>query len=141
MKKQNNAIASKIDEKKEEITSINLSKFKEKLENVQLKEKRNRETIYVYPDDFSKSDINSEKGKKFRNSLRSKMKKFANNIFYFSKINEIEKLKAEIGLFEDYYKRFFRINDFSLNSLSQSKDAGKERDFQLMLDIIKEVKK
>lgn len=139
MKKQNNAIASKIEEKKENLTIVNLSKFAKELENVQLKQKRERETIYVYPESFSKSDVNSEKGKKFRNGIRSKMKRFANNIFYFAKIQEEDNLKKEIGMFKEFYKSNFRLNDFSLNSISQSKDAGKEKDFSLMLNIIKEI--
>lgn len=141
MKKNANANVKVAKEEKKEIIQINLDKFEKQLENVSIKEIRQRETIYVYPDDFSKSDINSEKGKKYRNSIRNNLKRHCNNILIFAKSKDSEKLQKEIKEFELFYKEKFRLNDFSLSSISQSKDAGKEKDLSLMIEIIKECKK
>lgn len=137
-----NAIVKPIaKEEKKETIKINLDKFAKELEGMQLKEKRTRETIYVYPESFTKSDINSEKGKKYRNSIRNNLKRFSNNICIYAKMKDAEKLGNEVKGFEGFYKEKFRLNDFSLSSISQSKDELKEKDFSLMLEIIKEVKK
>lgn len=122
------------------VVNLQLSQFAKKLESVEVKEKKDKLTIYNYPETFSKTDINSEKGKKFRNSLRSKMQKFANNIFYYAKINDNEKLIAEINSFDAHYKENYRLNDYSLKSVSSSNNEVKAKDIELMLSIIKEVK-
>lgn len=132
-----NASAKK--DNKKNVTVVNLEKFAKQLENVNVKEKKEKETIYIYPADFSHADINAEKGKKHRNKLRSKMQKFANNIFVFTKTNQPEKLKAEINLFFAFYKENYKINDLTLNSISNSKDEQTTKDLSLMLEIIKEV--
>lgn len=134
-----NAKNAKKDESKE-INKINLSKFVSQLSTIELKEKKDKETIYVYPEGSSKEWIQSDKGKKFRNSLRNAMKKFANNILIFAKINDLEKLQGEIKKFDEFYKKNYRINDLSLKSISSSSDPLKERDYSLMIEIIKEVK-
>lgn len=130
---------AKKDESKE-INKINLSKFVSQLSTIELKEKKDKETIYIYPEGSSKEWIGSDKGKKFRNSLRNAMKKFANNILIFAKINDLEKLQGEIKKFDEFYKKNYRINDLSLKSISSSSDPLKERDYSLMIEIIKEVK-
>lgn len=137
----NKVNASTKENAKKEVTKINLSQFADKLKNVELKVKAKKSTIYKYPDTFSENDINSEKGKKFRNSLRTKLKRFSNNIFVFAKINEVEKLNNEVKEFDIFYKENYQINDYSATSISQSKNEVKEQDIVLMLQIIKEVKK
>lgn len=129
------------EEKKSEIVAINLSQFADQLSSMEIKEKKIRETIYIYPESISKSDINGEKGKKFRNGIRNQKKRFCNNILIFAKTNRLDDLKKEIDLFDAFYKGFFRINDYSLASISQSNDPLKERDLNLMIQIIKECKK
>jgi len=131
----------KIEDKKiEGIAKINISKFSDQLSKIELKEKKDKETIYVYPGGSDKEWIGSTKGKKFRNSLRNLMHKHANNILIFAKSNQMEKLQEEIKKFDDFYKKNYRINDLSLKSISSSSDPLKERDFSLMIEIIKEVK-
>lgn len=139
-----NVIASKVIAKenvKGEIKEINLSRFAKDLENVNVSHiKRDRETIYIYPEDMKKEEINNEKGKKFRSSLRAKMQRFSNNCFVFSKQNDIENLKKMIIEFDDFYAKNYRITDYSLKSISSSNDASKNRDLNLLLEIIKEMK-
>lgn len=120
--------------------SINLEKYADQLSGINLKEKKDKESLYLYPDGFLKSDISSEKGKKYRNGLRNKLKKFSNNILIFAKIKDAEKLQKEIADFMIFYKEKFRINDLSLSSISHSKDSAKEKDFSLFLQIVKECK-
>lgn len=128
-----------IDAKKDEIVNINLSKFASELENKGNSHIRNeRETIYVYPSSIPKERINEKEGKQFRGKMRNQIKRFANNIFYESKRNEIENVKAEIAKFDAFYKENYRINDYSLKSLSSSNDEGKNKDIDLLLRIISE---
>lgn len=121
------------------VINLNLSKYAEKLKNVEIKEKKTKDSFYKYPDSFSATDINSDKGKKFRNSLRNKIKKFENNIFVFAKTNQIEKLQSEVKDFNSFYKENYQINDYSLKSISQSNDETKTQSFEMMLSIIKDV--
>lgn len=131
---------SKTETKKDEIVKINLQKFAKELENVNLKEKKVRETIYNYPEGFTKQKINSDEGKKFRNSLRNQLKRICNNILVYAKTNQQDKLVAEIKLFSAFYKKNYQRNDFSITSLSSSKDESKEKDLTLMINIVKEFK-
>lgn len=135
-----NAIANPAKENQKELIKFNLDQFADQLSGMQLKEKKDRETIYLYPEGFSKSDIGSEKGKKYRNSLRNQIKRFSNNILIFAKIKDEEKLKIEIAKFDEFYQKNYRNCDYSLGSISQSKDASKEKDFDLFLQIIKSCK-
>lgn len=123
------------------IASINLSKFADQLSLIALKEKKSKDHIYLYPEGFSKEDLSGEKGKKFRNSIRNKMKTFSNNILLYAKMNRIEDLEKEIASFLPFYKEKFRINDLSIASISSSQDESKIGNFSLMLSIIKECKK
>ena len=148
MKKSNNkqAIANKnvietkqsVNAEENRLIEINLSKFADKLANVDLKQKREKEHLYLYPESFTKEIINGEEGRKYRNRLRSRLKSFANNIFFYAKGENIEALKVEIDKFDSFYKENYRINDYSINSITNSKE--KEKDISFMLEIIKEVK-
>lgn len=148
MKKSTNAkaIANKnvietkesVNVENERLTSINLSKYSEQLQNVDLKVKKEKDALYNYPSDFSKEDINGEKGKRFRQSCRNKIKTFSNNIFFYTKSENVEALKSEITKFNDYYKLHYSLNDYSVNSLSRSKE---DKHIELMLNIIKDVLK
>lgn len=120
--------------------SLNLEKYADQLSGMQLKEKKIRETIYIYPDGWDKSKISSEEGKKFRNSLRNQLRRYSNNILIFAKMKDADKLSAEIKSFLSFYKEKFRNNDLSLSSISQSNDPIKEKDFSLFLQIVKECK-
>lgn len=118
------------------LTSINLSKYAEQLQNVDLKVKKDKDALYTYPSEFSKEDINSEKGKRFRATCRNKIKTFSNNIFFYAKGENIEALKTEIQKFTEYYKNHYSVNDYSVNSLTRSKE---DKHIELMLNIIKDV--
>lgn len=138
MKKNQNAqIAQKENASNSKLISANLEKFADQLSGIQLKEKKDRESFYIYPSEFSKSDISSEIGKKWRNNKRSRIAKFCNNILIFAKIKDEGRLQKEIADFMKFYKEFYKINDLSFSSLSHSKDEGKEKNISLALQIIK----
>lgn len=124
--------------KVENLAKFNFDKFADKLANVNLKEKTKRETIYIYPEDMTEADINTDKGKRFRNKLRNEMQRFCNNIFVYAKTKNAESLQSEIEKFKVFYKKNYRINDFSLSSISNTKNEAKEANLKIMLEIIKE---
>lgn len=128
---------------KKKVDTINigatLDKFADKLNDKKIVEKTKKDTIYIYPETLTASDINSEKGKTFRNSLRNKLKRLSNNIFVFAKTKQQEKLIAEVKMFNSFYKESYIKNDFTLASISQSKNGEKTDDMQLMLNIVQDV--
>lgn len=136
-KNQKNAIASEI--KNANLSKINLAQFANQLEGITLKEKRVKETIYIYPESFTKDKINSDEGKKYRNSIRNRLKSLCNNILYSAKCNDAEKLQEYVKQFESFYKDKYRINDYSISSITNSEK--REKDIELMIAIIKEMKK
>lgn len=139
--KKDKSIANEIEiAKKEEkqLSEINLSKFADKLKNVELKAKREKETIYKYPESWNKEKINSEDGKKYRNKIRNQLKSFSNNIFYYAKTEDKQKLISEIEKFELFYANNYRINNYSISSITNSEK--REKDIELMIEIIKSVK-
>lgn len=131
-----------------EVSKVNLSSIADRLEKIEIKDKKVRNTIYIYPDGWTQDKINSVEGKKFRNKLRNKIKFFCNQIFLFSKQisvnpkNEDSKksLQNVVKEFKAFYKSFYKINDFSIESISQAKDE-KTNDIKLMLDILKSLEK
>ena len=128
-------------EKKENLTKINLSKFKNELEKKVLENtKKDKQLLYIYPDELNtKEKINSLLGKKFRQNTRNKLERFSNNIFIYAKTENIESLKKEIEDFKIFYKERFVKNDFTKESLSSS--TKNESDLTLMLNIINEINK
>lgn len=144
MSKTNNA--SK-DAKKEiaspaivDLSKFNLEKFADQLSAISLKEKKNKETIYVYPPEFKKEDIGGEIGKKWRNHQRRKLESLTNNILFFAKGKKMEDLQDAIKKFRSFYKETYRRNDFSIDSLSQSRNDARNAGISLALDIIKSAK-
>lgn len=128
------------------ITNLNLSQFAEKLNSIEVKEKKQKETLYRYPENFSQSDINSEKGKTFRNSLRNKRKRFVNNVLFAAKQMNVKKdadaekaLKDHVNAFNDFYKENYLCNDFSLKSVSASSKDEMNAEIELCLQICKSV--
>jgi len=121
-----------------EVIKLSFNKFAKQLENVkELTEKKQKDLIYKYPENWTQIDI-EQKGKAWRNNKRNLLNTMFNNILVFVKYDRIEDLKNEINKFEAFYKDFYLINNYEVNSLSQSKD--KVETIKLCLDIIKEYK-
>ena len=127
--------------KNESLKKINLNQFKESLEKIEIKERNQKESIYKYPESFNKDMINSDKGKSWRNNKRNQLKSICNNILFYAKGNNQESLLKEISKFNSFYKEFYLKNDYSILSLSSSKEEKKIKDISLSLQIIKECMK
>lgn len=137
--KNQNAEISKTEKKETVLKTINLNKFAEQLKNVpDEKIRADRSLIYKYPETYSKSDINGEKGKKFRSNLRNKLNRFNSNIFTFAKREDVENLKKEVESFDAFYTENYMLQNYEVSSVT-SKTEDKS-DLQLMFDIIKDVK-
>lgn len=130
-------VAKKESKKVDEVTKINFAKFAERLSKVVVSEKKKKEHLYIYPENFTLQMINNEEGKKFRNKKRNIVKRFVANILTYFKTKNIELLKKEISSFQIFYKESYLKNDYSINSISNAKDE-KTSDIVLMLDIVKE---
>lgn len=127
--------------KTETLTTINLSKFADRLNTMALDEKirKDKQLLYKYPETWTKIHINGIEGKKFRQGLRNKLQRISNNIFTYAKQQNLELLQKEVTAFEIFYTENYLLNDFSVKSLS-TRDEMKE-DLQTMLEIIAETKK
>lgn len=125
-----------------EVQQLNLSKFTDLLKNRELTEKKTRETIYIYPENLNTEEKrNSKEGKKFRSNLRRTLEKHCTNILIFVKYAREEDLKKEVKTFGDFYKKFYKTNDFSVNSVSQSNKEERASDLKMMFEIIQTVNK
>lgn len=128
--------------KTKEIAKFNLEQFTDSLKNFEAKATNaKRSILYNYPETFKETDINSVLGKRFRNRLRSKLQNFCNNIFVYAKTNDAEKLQIEVDFFNAFYKENYRINDYTISSLTNSPKEGKNKDLETLLSIVKEVNK
>lgn len=118
---------------------INLDKFANQLESFEGKEKKNkRETIYKYPEDFKKEDVNAEKGKNWRNNKRGRVKRYVGNILLYAKHKRMDDLQKEISEFKAFYSEFYILNDYKIDSISNSNKEKDNEELQLMLDIVKQ---
>lgn len=119
------------------LTTINLSKFA----NLKVSEvvKTQKSTLYNYPENWNALQINAGEGKSFRTKKRNKLMQFANNICVFAKHNRLNDLIEEIKKFDIFYKEIFKLNDYSINSLTHTKEE-KNAFYCDMLEIIKIVK-
>lgn len=136
--KKENASKNQIDaSKKNAIQKINLSSIASKLEGINPSEKRERESIYLYPKEFSKEMISGDKGKSFRNSMRKKRDSLCNNILFFAKGKKDAELKESIAKFNSFYKENYQRNDYAIASLSQKNDDAGNQFIILALEIIK----
>jgi len=134
----------KIESSKIELKKLNLSSFAKELSEIPLKERKERESLYKYPSDFPMQERNSDKGKRFRNSLRSKRDNLMNSINYNAMILQKENskenslaLKNAIAKFDEFYQKNYLKNDYSIESISILSDPIKNKSLILALKIIK----
>lgn len=123
------------------VISVNLAKFAESaaVKNASEKIANQKTTLYNYPENYTQVMINGGEGKTFRSKLRRKVESFANQIFIALRTKDAEKLQTSISAFEVFYKENYKVNDFSLQSISQKKENTES--IVTMLEIIKESKK
>lgn len=131
----------KVAEKKESLSKANLSKFADRIKKFGVTENSvknsQKSLLYNYPIEYTSIQINGQQGKNFRSSLRKKLRNFADQITLSEKMGNKEKKSLEIKNFNSFYKETFKVNDYSLNSITHVKGEISEY-YQLMLDIIKD---
>lgn len=138
-KNANLLLDAAIDKAQTKLTTINFEMFASKVANVADKIKQQKSTLYNYPIEFTAIQINGDEGKKFRSKLRKKLENFCNNISVNYKMQRSEILLENIASFDLFYKENYKTNDYSINSITHTKDE-KNAYISTTLDIIKLVK-
>jgi hypothetical protein len=122
---------------KNAVTEINLTAITDKLKNREFTEKKQRNVIYNYPDNLkTEKERNSKEGKKFRSSLRRNLERITTNILLHTKYNRTEDLKIGVNEFIAFYKKNYTINDFTIDSLTQSNKDDRREDLKMCLEIV-----
>lgn len=118
---QNKIESAKKQTANKNLANVNLSKVLDKFKNVKANESITvkKETVYIYPETFTQNEINTQKGRGFRASKRNILLRFANNIKLFADKNRIEDLINEIKLFKIEYKNTYRLNNFTVESVTR----------------------
>lgn len=135
-----NSVTKNVTDKKEsaKLQKINFDKFANIANKItESAITTQKSLLYIYPENWTKQDINNPKlGKSFRNDKRKKLQNFANLILLAYQKKNVELMKVEIEKFKVFYKEFFRINDFSINSVTHQKD---NETINAMIQIVKEM--
>lgn len=118
------------------VSELNLSMFTDKLKNVELKEVKEKENLYVYPDHLKGDLKNSKEGKTFRRKLRTSIEKVCTDVLLHTKYARTEDLKNAVKSFNEIYKLNYRINNYKLESLSHSADIKTQNLIIAALEII-----
>lgn len=129
---------------KKEAETKNLSKFADRMKNFSVNENNagsgQRALLYFYPENWNSMNISGKEGKQFRTKLRNSLIKNFNLIFVKERTGQTAERNAAIKEFLQFYKKNYRINDFSLGSLSHVTDEAKKSFYTLCFDIIKDSK-
>jgi hypothetical protein len=124
------------------VKNLNLEALKNKVQNIEITEKKTRENLYNYPDNLkTEKERNGKEGKAFRSKLRKRRDNFCDKIRIHLKYDRLEDLKTAISEFKLFYKENYRINDFSVGSVSQSNKDEKAEALKDMFAIILEMDK
>lgn len=127
--------------KKEVVLSkLNLSMFESKLKNVPENVTAQKSILYNYPENWGSLQINGQIGKNWRTARRRELANFCAIIQLRSKHKQFDTLIEKVNEFKKFYKTYFRVNDFSLQSVTHTKEE-KAADINFALDIVKEVLK
>lgn len=115
-----------VNAKNEKLSKINFDKFTTKVYNVSEKSSSQRATLYNYPENFGAMQINGIEGRNFRGKLRRELQTICNAIYLSKKSKDGEKFVSAVNSFMKFYKTNFKLNDFSINSITNTKDEKQE---------------
>jgi hypothetical protein len=95
-----------------------------------ISERENKISFYLYPEKTesgkkfagNKEVISGIEGKNWRDKRRKELDRFGNDFLIFLMEKENEKMKDLKNRFVKHYKMYYRINDFSLASVSNRSD-------------------
>lgn len=128
------------------IVNVNLDSFAKRLSTITGSNTKTKDSIYNYPNDFTSIDISSKKGKSFRVKRRNQFEQIVNAFLHLQKQKELKTISANIfadstkeivSLFADTYKEYYRVNDYSFASVSQSNNEGKKTEILSFLSFCK----
>lgn len=128
------------------IVSINLDSVRKQLSNIVGTSVNTKDSIYVYPNNLTAIDISGKKGKSFRVKMRKNFEDIVNAFTIVKKQKETkaisekdftENCKQLKDLFVKIYKENYRVNDFSLASVTQSNNEGKKAEILNFLNFCK----
>jgi len=128
---------------KKNAASFNLSSsLMKKLSGMKIKEispmQEKKDFIYIYPENWGKNEISGLIGKNHRGGLRRKLMNLISLIILFASKKRIEDLQEKIKEFNDFYKKNYRINDYSISSISQKINEEDLKNISIAMEIIKE---
>lgn len=128
------------------IVNVNLDSFAKRLSTITGSNTKTKDSIYNYPNDFTSIDISSKMGKSFRVKRRNQFEQIVNAFLHLQKQKELKTISANIfadstkeivSLFADTYKEYYRVNDYSFASVSQSNNEGKKTEILSFLSFCK----
>lgn len=128
------------------IVAINIDSVAKRLSNIVGVNQKTKDSIYVYPNDFTAIDISSKKGKSFRVKRRGQFETIVNAFLQIKKQKELKQISNETfaksakeitELFADIYKEYYRVNDYSFQSVSQSNNEDKKAEILSFLSFCK----
>lgn len=125
---------------KKEIDSINFDKVKVEIskgnKSLITKERKITSKKDLYK---GTSELGEEEKKKHRGKIRRTLHKFVNDILGKDRSNE-EREKS-VKLFLKFYKENWKVNDFKIESFTQSQNKADIKDYSEMLKYIQSVLK
>jgi len=151
LKEQNNVLKSTSNLSleqvlKKKIDALNKLKIVSKVKEKSIKGVRNHDDMFHYTflfklKDIDYSTIDKDTFKRVGNRIRTKVRKqrnsFANNIILYKNNKDIELLTKEIKSFNKFYKETYKLNDYTLKSISSTnRDEDTNQLLKDMLSII-----
>ncbi|MEX2017557.1 MAG: hypothetical protein WD876_03730 [Candidatus Pacearchaeota archaeon] len=128
IKKTETVSISKVDNATLKVLAKKVIAKKEKKE---IRKTKTKEKNFIYKFQLADKKLSAKDEKKMRNKLRRKMQNIVNEII-ISKDK-----KAGIKNFLLQYKKEYILNDFTLESISNSSDETKREDLEKVLSIVK----
>lgn len=112
-----------VTKKDSSLTKINFEKFSASVKNFSdvVTSSKQRSLLYIYPENYTILDINGQTGRSFRTSRRKELIKFVQIIGAAYKNKNSALITEEIKNFNIWYKLYFRVNDYTIASISHKK--------------------
>lgn len=100
--------------------------------------KTTEKNISVYMYKFERLDLDKQKEKKYRATLRKQRNIIFNNVFRFFKEKNEKELINQFNIFNEFYLKEYILNDYSLNSIASNRsDKETLKNVKTFLDIRK----
>lgn len=122
---------TKIDKATLKAVATKVVKTKTKAKKEVERKTKTKDKNFIYKFQIASKRLSDKDAKKYRNKLRRKMQNIVNSII-------VSKDKKEsIKDFIKIYKQEYILNDFTIESISNSSDETKQEDFTKVLSLVK----